>query len=77
MAFTSYLGTSALMLVVFHGWGLGLFGKLNRAELYAVTLAVWMLILASSAPWLARFRHGPLEWLWRCLTYGRFFALRR
>jgi uncharacterized protein len=77
MAFTNYIGTSALMLVVFHGWGLGLFGKLNRAELYAVTLAVWMLILASSAPWLARFRYGPLEWLWRCLTYGRFFALRR
>jgi uncharacterized protein len=36
-----------------------------------------VLMLVWSQPWLARFRHGPLEWLWRCLTYGRVFALRR
>jgi uncharacterized protein len=77
MAFTNYLATSALMLVVFHGWGLNQFGKLTRAELYGVTLAAWAVILLWSQPWLARFRYGPLEWLWRCLTYERLFALRR
>jgi uncharacterized protein len=76
-AFTNYLGTSLVMMLVFHGWAGGLFGELTRGELYLVMLAAWGLMLAWSKPWLERFRYGPLEWLWRCLTYGRRFALRR
>ncbi|QIQ88203.1 MAG: DUF418 domain-containing protein [Erythrobacter sp.] len=76
-AFTNYLGTSILMLFVFHGWALGLFGELSRPQLYIVVVLTWALMLAWSKPWLERFRYGPLEWLWRCLTYGRVFALRR
>lgn len=76
-AFTNYLGTSIVMMLVFHGWGLGLFGQLGRTELYGVMLVTWALMLAWSKPWLERFRYGPLEWLWRCLTYGRIFPLRR
>jgi len=37
----------------------------------------WALMLLWSKPWLDRYRYGPLEWLWRCLTYGRRFPLRR
>lgn len=77
MAFSNYLGTSIVMLFVFHGWAGGLFGKLDRPGLYLVVLTTWALMLAWSQPWLARFRFGPLEWLWRCLTYGRMFPLRR
>lgn len=76
-AFTNYLGTSIVMLLVFHGWAGGLFGELGRTELYGVMLATWALMLLWSKPWLERYRYGPLEWLWRCLTYGRVFALRR
>jgi len=76
-AFTNYLGTSILMMFVFQGWGLGLFGDLNRPLLYLVTVITCALMLAWSKPWLERFRYGPLEWLWRCLTYRRLFALRR
>ncbi len=76
-AFTNYIGCSALGLVVFSGWGLGLFGQLARIELYGVMLAFWAIMLAWSGWWLARFRHGPLEWLWRCLTYGRRMPMRR
>lgn len=76
-AFTNYIGTSALALVVFAGWGLGLFGKLGRLELYGVMLVFWAIMLAWPAWWLAHFRHGPLEWLWRCLTYRRRMPLRR
>ncbi len=75
-AFTNYIGCSALALLVFSGWGLGLFGKLGRPELYGVMLAFWAVMLAWPLLWLARFRHGPLEWLWRCLTYGRLLPLR-
>jgi uncharacterized protein len=76
-AFTNYLGTSIVMLFIMHGWALGLFGQLNRPELYLLTLAMWMLMLAWSKPWLERHRYGPLEWLWRCLTYRKAFPLKR
>lgn len=76
-AFTNYLGTSILMLFVFHGWALGLFGELNRPQLYLVVLATWVIMLSWSKPWLELYRYGPLEWLWRCLTYGKLFPLKR
>lgn len=76
-AFSNYIGSSALALAVFSGWGLGLFGQLGRLELYVVMLAFWALMLAWPNWWLARFRHGPLEWLWRCLTYDKLLPLRR
>ena len=76
-AFSNYIGTSLLMIFVFHGWGLGLFGKLSRPELYLVMLGAWIVMLLWSKPWLERYRYGPLEWLWRCLTYGKLFAMRR
>jgi uncharacterized protein len=76
-AFTNYLGTSIVMMFVFHGWALGLFGQLNRPQLYIVVALAWILMLAWSKPWLDRFRYGPLEWLWRCLTYRQVFPLRK
>ena len=78
MAFSNYLGTSLLMMLLFQGWaGVGLYGELHRAGLLLIVLAAWALMLAWSRPWLARFRYGPLEWLWRCLTYGRRVPFRR
>jgi uncharacterized protein len=77
MAFSNYLGTSLLLVPVFNGWGLGLFGRFGRVELFGFVLAVWVLMLVWSKAWLERFRYGPLEWLWRCLTYGRVFPLKR
>ncbi|MGN3972979.1 DUF418 domain-containing protein [Tsuneonella sp. SYSU-LHT278] len=76
-AFTNYVGTSLVMLLVFQGWGLGLFGVLTREQLYLVALGGCIVMLLWSRAWLIRFRFGPLEWLWRCLTYRRVFALRR
>lgn len=77
MAFSNYLGTSLVMLFVFQGWALGLFGQLDRPRLYLVAAATCVAMFAWSPWWLARFRYGPLEWLWRCLTYNRMLPLRR
>ncbi|MBE5074587.1 DUF418 domain-containing protein [Erythrobacteraceae bacterium E2-1 Yellow Sea] len=77
MAFSNYLGTSIIMLFIFSGWALGLYGKLHRIELFGVVLLTWSAMLLWSKPWLERFRYGPLEWLWRCLTYMRIFPLKR
>ena len=76
-AFTNYLGTSVLMMLVFHGWALGLFGQLNRPQLYLVMVLAWAAMLAWSKPWLERYNYGPLEWLWRCLTYRTIFPLKK
>lgn len=77
MAFSNYIATSVMMTALFNGWGLGLFGQLGPALLWPIVLLAWALMLVWSKPWLARHRHGPLEWLWRCLTEWRLIPLRR
>ena len=77
MAFSNYIGGSAVMMLIFHGWAGGLWGQFHRDGLLAFVLLGWVLMLAWSKPWLERFRYGPLEWLWRCLTYGKRFPFRR
>ncbi len=77
MAFTNYVGTSLVMVLIFQGWAGGLFGTLHRAELMLVVLMGWAMMLTGSRLWLSRFRYGPLEYLWRCLTYWRWFPLRK
>ena len=77
MAFTNYLATSIVMTTVFYGYGLSLFGDVGRAELYLFVLAMGVLMLAWSKPWLDRFAYGPLEWLWRSLARGSIQPMRR
>jgi len=71
MALTNYLMHSLIALLLFTGAGLGLIGAFSRSELYGVVLAIWVLQLWLSPRWLARHGFGPLEYLWRRLTYGR------
>ena len=70
------LATIGIGLVVFAGWGLGLHGALGRLELYGVMVLIWIVMLAWPVWWLGRYRYGPLEWLWRCLNYSRWFSWR-
>ncbi|WP_025556860.1 DUF418 domain-containing protein [Sphingomonas sp. UNC305MFCol5.2] len=76
MAFTNYLLTSLICTTLFYGYGFGWFGHLSRWQLYPVVLAIWAMILLWSKPWLARFRFGPFEWLWRSLARGSPQRLR-
>lgn len=76
-AFTNYLGTSLVMTMIFYGYGVDLFGRLSRADLYWFVLPAWAAMLAWSQPWLARHRHGPLERLWRSLARNRTGPLER
>ena len=77
MAFTNYVGASIVMAAIFQGWGLGLFGEYHRPGMVFFVFLGWALMLVCSPWWLARFRYGPLEWLWRCLTYWKPFPIRR
>ena len=69
-AFTNYLGTSILATLLFNGSGVGLYGKLSRAEAWLFVPLFWLSMLLWSKPWLDRFNHGPFEWLWRSLSRG-------
>jgi uncharacterized protein len=76
MALTNYLAQSVIGTLVFYGYGLGWFEQLARAWQVPFVLAVFALQVAWSHWWLARFRYGPAEWLWRAFTYGRRPQLR-
>ena len=77
MAFSNYLGTTLICTTLFYGYGFGLYGRLSRAELYLVVAAISGLMLAWSKTWLAHFRYGPLEWLWRSLARWQLQPMRR
>jgi uncharacterized protein len=76
-AFTNYLGTSIAMTTIFYGYGLGLYGDVSRVGLWAFVIGAWAIMLLWSKPWLARFRYGPLEWLWRSLARMKLQPMRR
>lgn len=65
LSLTNYVAASVVMAAVFHSWGLGWFGLVNRVEASLVALGVIALIVLLSPRWLARFGMGPLERLWR------------
>ena len=76
MALTNYLTQSLFCAVIFFGWGLDQWNRLSRAEVAAVVLGIWALQITWSLWWLDRYRLGPMEWLWRTLTYGSRPAMR-
>ena len=67
MAVTNYLAHSVVCGIFFVGFGY--YGQLERHQLYYVVFAIWAAQLAISPLWLRHFRFGPVEWLWRWLTY--------
>ncbi|MEL6543969.1 MAG: DUF418 domain-containing protein, partial [Myxococcota bacterium] len=71
MAFTIYIAQSVVGLALFSSLGLGLFGKLSLPSLTLLTALICASFLGLAPLWLARYRFGPLEWLWRTLTYGK------
>jgi uncharacterized protein len=72
MAFTNYIAQSLIMTTIFWGGrGFGLFGEVDRPTLMGIVGLVWLAQLIWSPLWLAKFQMGPLEWLWRRLSYGK------
>ena len=69
MAFTNYILTTVICTTIFENYGFGLYGKLQRWQLYLIVLGVWALQIAVSPIWLRYYHFGPMEWLWRSLTY--------
>lgn len=77
MALTNYLTQSLACSVLFARWGFRLGPLVPPPAQLAVAAGIFAAQVGVSVLWLRRFRFGPLEWLWRTLTYGKVQPLRR
>ncbi len=77
MPLTNYISQSVICTFLFYGWGLGLLGHVGTAACIPLTVAIYAAQCVVSHAWLARYRLGPLEWVWRSLSYARLQPLRR
>ncbi len=75
-ALTNYLMQSIICSLIFYGHGLELVGKVDHLGQILITLLIWIAQLVLSPIWLSRFQFGPVEWLWRSLTYWRKQPMR-
>ena len=77
MSLTNYLAQSIIGVLLFYGCGLGWWGRFGITWSCGYIVVLFTVQSLASAWWLSIFEYGPVEWLWRCLTYGRWLSLRR
>jgi uncharacterized membrane protein YeiB len=77
MALTTYLTQSIVCTLLFYNYGLGWYGRVGVTGVFVVTLILFACQMAASTWWLGRFRYGPVEWVWRTITYGHPPAMQR
>ena len=77
MALTNYLLQTVICVFIFYGYGFGQFGKVGALAATLIALAVFLFQILTSALWLKYFSYGPMEWIWRQLTYRQRLNLRR
>jgi uncharacterized protein len=76
MALTNYLMQTVICVIIFYGYGFGLFGRFGAFYSTLIALAIFVFQIALSSLWLKYFRYGPMEWIWRQLTYRKRLSLR-
>ena len=77
MALTCYIGQSIVGMFLFYGIGLGWGADTGLTATEGIVLCVYVCQMLFCLAWLRLFRFGPLEWIWRMLTYGQWFPLRK
>ena len=77
MALTNYLTHSIVCVVLSYGFGFGLWWRIGNSIALAIALAIIAVQIPLSAWWLARYQYGPMEWIWRRLTYRQPLTMRR
>ena len=76
MSLSNYLLQSLIGTTIFYGYGLALYGKVGVALGVLLSVVIYLFQVALSVRWMRYFRFGPIEWLWRSLTYGQWQPLR-
>jgi len=77
MALTNYIFQSVISFILFYGVGFGLYGSVSPMMGVFIVIAVFFIQILISKWWLQHFRFGPLEWIWRRLTYLKIQPLRK
>lgn len=77
MALSNYIFQSLVCTTIFYSYGLALYGSVNEGLGILLTILIYLAQIPISHWWMKRFHFGPLEWLWRTLTYGRAPRMRK
>lgn len=77
MALTNYLMQTVLGIFIYYGVGLGLGGDIGPSIFMPIGLGVYLFQVIYSNAWFRYFYYGPMEWIWRQLTYGKRLRFRR
>ena len=77
LALSNYISQSVIGMFIFYGIGLGLGASLGLSRVELIALCVFAFQVCFSFVWLNFFNFGPLEWIWRMLTYGKFLPLKK
>ncbi len=77
MGLTSYLGQTVYGVLLFYGLGLGMLGRLGAGASVGAGIAFYVVQVLLARAWMSRFRMGPVEWLWRSLTYFKLQPITR
>ena len=76
MALTNYLTQSLILTFLAYGWGLGLALKLNGFQVLGISFLLYVAQVILSGLWQSKFKYGPLEWVWRCITYWKVLPIK-
>jgi uncharacterized protein len=76
MPLTNYVMQSVIATTIFYSHGLELFGRVGPLVALPIAVGIFVVQVVYSKWWLARFQHGPLDWVWRALSYGRLPPMR-
>lgn len=77
MALSNYLFHTFISLILFYGFGFGMAGKLTLWEIMLLVIPIFSWQIIFSSWWLARFKFGLMEWIWRQMTYGKYMTLKK
>ncbi|NBU32618.1 MAG: DUF418 domain-containing protein [Actinobacteria bacterium] len=77
MALTNYLTQSLILTGLAYGWGFGLAMQLSGPQVLLISVVLFVTQILVSRLWLSKFGFGPLEWIWRCITYWRIFPITK
>lgn len=76
MALTNYILQSLICTFLFYSYGFGLYNQIGPALCFLISIGIFSLQVAGSNLWLKHFQFGPLEWIWRMLTYGKWQSIQ-
>jgi uncharacterized protein len=77
MSFSSYLSHTVFGILIFYPFGLGYYGQFSLWQIEVMAIVIFAIQVLLAKIWLRYFNFGPLEWLWRSLTYGEFLSMRK